>query len=60
VIRAGGKDVREADDLRQAVDAAKPGSEIDLTVQRDGRAVELKVKLREAEPLRRRRTTSTF
>jgi membrane-associated protease RseP (regulator of RpoE activity) len=48
IVRANGKAVRSSEDLRDQLDAAEPGAELTLGLQREGRALEVKAKL--AEP----------
>ena len=52
VLKFAGKTVRDGDDLRSALDAARPGDEVVLTVQRDGKPLDLKVKLEGEKPRR--------
>ncbi len=47
--------VADGDDLREALSEAEGGSEVGITVQRDGRPVELKVTLAKPEERRKRR-----
>lgn len=49
VTRADGKEIGQGQDLAEVVAEAEPGSEIALTVRRDGRDLEVKAKLREPE-----------
>jgi serine protease Do len=58
IVKIDGQAVHDADDLRQAVVRADAGQEITLTVQREGRAMDLKVKL-EGTPARRTRGRTT-
>lgn len=46
IVKLGGREVRDADDLRQEVARAEAGSELLITVQRDGKALEVSVKVR--------------
>jgi serine protease Do len=55
VVKLGSDAVADSDDLRQAVSRAEGGSEVTVTVQRDGRPVELKVTLAKPEPVYKRR-----
>ena len=55
VVKLGSDAVADSDDLRQAVSRAEGGSEVTVTVQRDGRPVELKVTLAKPEPAVKRR-----
>lgn len=55
VLKIEGRSVRDGGDLRDELRKAEPGSEVSLTVQRDGKPVDLKVKLAgSAEPRRKR------
>jgi serine protease Do len=45
IVRANGKAVRSSEDLRDQLDAAEPGAEVTLGLQREGRALEVKAKL---------------
>ena len=47
--------IADADDLRDALSEAEGGSEVAITVQRDGRPVELKVTLAKPQERRTRR-----
>jgi len=47
--------IADGDDLRDALSEAEGGSEVGITVQRDGRPVELKVTLAKPEERRKRR-----
>jgi serine protease Do len=58
VLKVGARSVRDGQDLRDEVRNAEPGSELAVTVQRDGKPVELKLKLAAGET-RRRRSLST-
>jgi S1-C subfamily serine protease len=55
VIKLGADAIADSGDLRQAVSRADGGSEVTVTVQRDGRPVELKVTLAKPEPTFKRR-----
>jgi serine protease Do len=55
VVKLGSDAVADSDALRQAVSRAEGGSEVTVTVQRDGRPVELKVTLAKPEPAYKRR-----
>jgi serine protease Do len=46
ILKLGGREVSDADDLRQEVARVEAGSELPVTVQRDGRTLELSVKVR--------------
>ncbi len=54
ILKLDGKAIRDAGDLRDAVAAAEGGREVALTVQRDGRPMELKATL--AKPVMHRHT----
>lgn len=43
ILKLGSREIQDGDDLRRAVDKAEAGRETTLTVQRDGRSLELKV-----------------
>jgi len=58
IVKVDGKAVSDADDLRRAIGEAAPGSEVMLTVQREGRPVELKVTLRGERRARPPRSTT--
>lgn len=45
ILKFDGRSVRDGDDLQRAVRKAEPGREVAVTVQRDGRTLELKVTL---------------
>jgi serine protease Do len=53
VVSFGGKSIDDGEDFQAAVGAAEPGQEVAVTVQRDGRPVELKVQLAGAAERRR-------
>jgi serine protease Do len=55
VLKLGGDAIADGDDLRAAVSEAEGGSEVGITLQRDGRPVELKVTLAKPEERRKRR-----
>jgi predicted metalloprotease with PDZ domain len=55
VVKLGSDAVADSDALRQAVSRAEGGSEVTVTVQREGRPVELKVTLAKPEPAYKRR-----
>ena len=55
VTKLGAEAIADSDDLRHAVSKAEAGSQVAVTVQREGRAVELKVTLAKPEPLVRKR-----
>jgi putative serine protease PepD len=52
VVSAGGEDVQNGDDLRSAVNAKKPGDELELEVRRDGdtRTITVELGTRPAQP----------
>ena len=52
VVSAGGQDVQNGDDLRSAVNAKKPGDELELEVRRDGntRTITVELGTRPAQP----------
>jgi S1-C subfamily serine protease len=55
VTKLGSDAISDSEDLREAVARAEGGSEVTVTVQRDGRPVELKVTLaKPAPPVKRR------
>ena len=58
IVKVDGKGVTGADDLRHAIGEAAPGSDVMLTVQREGRSVELKVTLRGERRARSLRSTT--
>ena len=45
ILKFDGRSVRDGDDLQRAVRKAEPGREVAVTVQRDGRTLDLKVTL---------------
>ena len=45
ILKLGGHDVKDGDDLRQALDRSEGGQELPLVVWRSGKRVELQVKL---------------
>jgi serine protease Do len=57
ILKLGTETIEDGDDLREAVAEAKGGTEVTVTVQRDGRPLDLKVTLAKAEPKLRHRTT---
>lgn len=57
ILKLGPEAVEDGDDLREAVAEAKGGTEVTVTVQRDGRPLDLKVTLAKPEPKVRHRTT---
>jgi serine protease Do len=56
ILKFGGKDVRDAEDLRHEVMHAA-GQDVTITVQRDGKPLDLKLKLGPLEPRRDEETT---
>ncbi|HYN02808.1 MAG TPA: PDZ domain-containing protein [Vicinamibacteria bacterium] len=56
VLKLDGKPIEDGDDLRDAVAAAEGGKEVTVTVQRDGRPLDLKVTLAKPETKVRRRS----
>lgn len=58
ILKIDGQAVREAGDLRRAVMRADTGQELTLTVQREGRPIDVKVKL-EGTPVQRTRGRTT-
>jgi len=58
VVKVDGKAVEGADGLRHAIGEAAAGSDVMLTVQREGRSVELKVTLRGERRARQPRSTT--
>ena len=58
ILKIDGQAVRDAGDLRRAVMRADSGQEVTLTVQREGRPIDVKVKL-EGTPARRTRGRTT-
>jgi len=55
IVKLAGATVEDGDDLRAALSDAEGGSEVAVTVQRDGRPVELKVTLAKPEDRVKRR-----
>jgi len=55
IVKLGSDTINDGDDLRDALSEAEGGSEVGITVQRDGRPVELKVTLAKPEERRKRR-----
>ena len=45
ISKLGTRTIEDGDDLRRALDRAEPGSEVSLSVQREGRSLDLKVTL---------------
>jgi S1-C subfamily serine protease len=57
ILKLGTETIEDGDDLREAVAEAKGGTEVAVTVQRDGRPLDLKVTLAKPEPKVRHRST---
>jgi serine protease Do len=57
ILKLGDETIEDGDDLREAVAEAKGGTEVTVTVQRDGRPLDLKVTLAKPEPKVRHRST---
>jgi S1-C subfamily serine protease len=55
ILKLGGDTVADGDDLREALGGAEGGSEVPVTVQRDGRPVELRVTIAKPEERPKRR-----
>jgi serine protease Do len=55
ILKLQGDAIGDGEDLREALSEAEGGSEVAITVQRDGRPVELKVTLAKPEERRKRR-----
>jgi S1-C subfamily serine protease len=58
IVKVDGKAVADAEDLRRAIGEAAAGSEVILTVQRDGRPLDLKVTVRGERRARQPRSTT--
>jgi len=58
LLKIGGRSVRDGGDLRDELRKAEPGSEVSVTVQREGKPLEFKLKLAGAEPRRKRGMTT--
>jgi serine protease Do len=56
IVKIDGGAIEDGGDLREAVDKAEGGKEVTVTVQRDGRPLDLKVTLAKPEPLFRHRS----
>jgi serine protease Do len=50
ILKLDGEAIEDGDDLREAVAEAEGGEEVTVTVQRDGRPLDLKVTLAKPEP----------
>jgi serine protease Do len=57
ILKLGTETIEDGDDLREAVAEAKGGTEVTVTVQRDGKPIDLKVTLAKTEPKLLRRST---
>jgi S1-C subfamily serine protease len=57
VLKFDGKAIEDASDLREAVNAADGGTEVTLSIQRDGRPMDVKAILAKPETPRRRART---
>ena len=57
VLKLDAQAIQDGDDLRDAVAAAEGGQQVTVTVQRDGRPLDLKVTLAKPETRTRRRST---
>jgi S1-C subfamily serine protease len=57
LLKFDGKAIEDAGDLRDAVAAAEGGKEVALSVQREGRALELKATLAKPEMMKHRRAS---
>ena len=57
ILKLGTETITDGDDLREAVAEAEGGQEVTVTVQRDGRALDLKVTLAKPETKIRHRST---
>ena len=55
ILKLKGDAIADGDELREALSEAEGGSEVGITVQREGRPVELKVTLAKSEERRKRR-----
>jgi S1-C subfamily serine protease len=55
ILKLKGDAIQGGDDLREALSEAEGGSEVGISVQREGRPVELKVTLAKSEERRKRR-----
>lgn len=58
LLKIDGRSVRDGGDLRDELRKAEPGSEVSLTVQREGKPLDFKLKLAGAEPRRKRGWTT--
>ena len=57
ILKLGAETIEDGDDLREAVAEAKGGTEVTVTVQREGRPLDLKVTLAKPETKVRHRST---
>jgi serine protease Do len=55
ILKVGSQAVSDGDDLREALSEAEGGSEVAITVQREGRPLELKATLAKPDQPRKRR-----
>jgi serine protease Do len=55
ILKLAAEAIADGDDLRDAVSKAEAGTEVAITVQRDGRPVELKVTLAKPDERRKHR-----
>lgn len=55
ILKVGGDAIADGDDLRQALSEAEGGSEVAISVQRDGRPLEVKATLAKPESPKKRR-----
>ena len=56
ILKLDGKAIADAGDLRDAVAAAEGGKEVALSIQREGRPLELKATLAKPETMKHRRS----
>jgi serine protease Do len=57
ILKLGGETIKDGDDLRDALRDAEGGSEVTVTVQREGRSLDLKVTLAKPEERVKRRAS---
>ena len=57
ILKLDGEAIEDGDALREAVAEAEGGKEVTVTVQRDGRPLDLRVTLAKPEPMLRHRST---
>jgi serine protease Do len=55
ILKVGGDAIADGDDLREALSEAEGGSEVAISVQRDGRPLEVKATLAKPESPKKRR-----